>query len=310
MLSSKYSVNSKIFNFCSNVIVKKLEQRSQSAGNIFSDKDETSETIRNEIVTNIEHTKDVSVHVPKHNKPLNDEEFGHYLAGLIDGGGHFSKIKQVIIVFSYSDAFLAYYIKGKLGYGNVKKINKNAYLLAISNEKGVTNIINLINGKLRTNQKYNEIVNNILKSSNNGLLDNFTFNTSNDFNNHWLAGFSDADASFQIKIINRDSRDKPEIRLNFQIDQKDDYILKLIKGYLGGNIGYKKLQETYYYGSTSFGSARKVITYFDKFHLQSRKHVNYLKWRKVYLLIMDKKHLTEKGLSLITKTKAHLNHHD
>jgi hypothetical protein len=90
-----------------------------------------------------------------------------------------------------------------------------------------------------------------------------------------LAGFSDADASFQIKVINRIK--KVEIRLNFQVDQKKDAILVLIKDFLGGNIGYRKSQNTYYYGSTSFGSAKNVINYFDYFHLLSSKHINYLK---------------------------------
>jgi hypothetical protein len=35
--------------------------------------------------------------------------------------------------------------------------------------------------------------------------------------------------------------------------------LILIREFLGGNIGYRKNQDTYYYGSTSFGSAKKVI---------------------------------------------------
>jgi intein/homing endonuclease len=46
----------------------------------------------------------------------------------------------------------------------------------------------------------------------------FILNMNKDLKNHWLAGFSDADASFQIKILNRSRRD--EVRLNFQIDQK------------------------------------------------------------------------------------------
>jgi hypothetical protein len=70
---------------------------------------------------------------------------------------------------------------------------------------------------------------------------------------------------------------KTEVRLNFQIDQKKNYLLILIKNLLGGNIGYRKNQDTYYYGSTSFGSAKKVINYFDNFHLLSSKYVNYLK---------------------------------
>jgi hypothetical protein len=90
-----------------------------------------------------------------------------------------------------------------------------------------------------------------------------------------LAGFSDADASFQIKLIHRNN--KTEVRLNFQIDQKKADLLLKIKQFLGGNIGYRKSQDTYYYGSTSFGSAYNVINYFDRYHLLSSKHVNYLK---------------------------------
>ncbi|WP_431998965.1 LAGLIDADG family homing endonuclease [Streptomyces fungicidicus] len=49
------------------------------------------------------------------------------------------------------------------------------------------------------------------------------------------------------------------MRLNYQIDQNNNILLTKIKNYLGGNIGYRKSQYTYYYGSTSFGSARNVI---------------------------------------------------
>lgn len=90
-----------------------------------------------------------------------------------------------------------------------------------------------------------------------------------------MAGFADADASFQIKLIVRDSC--REVRLNFQVDQKTEPTLLLIKDFLGGDVGYRSSQDTYYYGSTSFGSARNVIRYFDAFHLLSSKHTNYLK---------------------------------
>jgi hypothetical protein len=92
-----------------------------------------------------------------------------------------------------------------------------------------------------------------------------------------LAGFSDADASFQIKIVNHPNRKRPEIRLNYQIDQKKKDLLVIIKQFLGGNIGYRKSQDTYYYGSTNFASAKNVINYFDQFNLQSRKHISYLR---------------------------------
>lgn len=53
-----------------------------------------------------------------------------------------------------------------------------------------------------------------------------------------MSGFAVVDVSFNIKIINRINRIKPEITLNFQIDQKNKDLLILIKNYLGDNIGY------------------------------------------------------------------------
>ena len=302
--SDKYSIL--------NDTVKKLKQRSKSAGNILTITNGTSETLRNGVVVNSENVGRVSDHVPKHLKPLNNKQLGYYLAGLIDGDGHFSKAQQLVITFSSPDAFLAYYLKGRLGYGNVRKVkDKNAYLLIVSNEKGMLNIINLINGKLRTEHRFNQVVNNVLSHTKYADQNiHFTIDSSKNFDNHWLAGFSDADASFQIKIIRRITRNKPEIRLNFQIDQKSDLLLNIIKEYLGGNIAYRKSQDTYYYGSTNFGSAKRVIEYFDRYHLQSRKHISYLRWRKVYRLIQDKQHLTDKGLSKILIIKSLINRHE
>jgi len=155
--------------------------------------------------------------------------------------------------------------------------DKKAYLLIISKKEGI-NVLNLINGKLRSENRFNQVISNILNHNRYKSLGiKFTMNSSNDFNNHWLAGFSDADASFQIKIINRSLRKKAEVRLNYQIDQKNNILLMKIKDYLGGNLGYRKTQDTYYYGSTSFGSAKNVIEYFNKFNLQSRKDVSYLR---------------------------------
>jgi hypothetical protein len=290
--------------------VKKLKLKSKSAGNI--DNNSTSETLRNGTIVDSENVKIISNHVPKHQKPLNNEQLGYYLAGLIDGDGHFSNIPQLVITFSSPDVSLAYYIKNRLGFGNVRKISdKNAYIYVVSDKKGILTIINLINGKLRMEHRINQVFNNVLLNKN-FVNENisFTSDDSSNFNNHWLAGFSDADASFQIKIVNRINRSKPEIRLNFQVDQKKEGILILIKDFLGGNIGYRKSQDTYYYGSTSFGSAKNVINYFDKFHLQSSKHVSYLRWRKVYRMIQNKEHLTKEGLNKIIILKTALNKHD
>ncbi len=307
LYAGKASISSFKYSILIN-IVKKLKRWSQSAGNtLFFTNSGTSETLCN----NIEPLKKISEHIPKHIKPSEDEQFGHYLAGLIDGDGHFSSKQQLVIVFSSPDVYLAYYIKKTLGYGHVNKVkDKNAYLFIISKKEGIIKVLNLINGKLRTSNKLNQVRNNILTNQK-YLEENsvfFTLNGTNDYNNHWIAGFSDADASFKIKLIERKDRPNSETRLNFQVDQKDKNILLFIKEVFGGNIGYRNSQDTYYYGSTSFGSAKKVIKYFDTFHLQSSKHINYLKWRKAYLLIQNKKHLTELGKMEIKGLKISMSH--
>jgi LAGLIDADG endonuclease len=276
-----------------NDIVKKLKQWSKSAGNSFISLNElfsinkigTSETLRSEIV-NTENIKPISVHVPTHLKPVNDIEFGHYLAGLIDGDGHFSSKQELVIVFNSLDASLAYYIKKQIGFGSIKKVkDKNAFILTITAIVGMEKVINLINGKIRTENKLNEINNNILNHEKYTELSkklSFKINLNKDLKNHWLAGFSDALASFQIKYFCNSFNNKTQVRLNFQIDQKKDSILLLIKNFLGGSISYQKIKDSYQYNSSSFGSARNVIKYFDYFHLLSIKHVKYLKWRKTY----------------------------
>lgn len=298
----QYSFKYSIYND----IVKKLKQWSQSAGNIsFYKSNGTPETLRDETV-NRENVKIISVHVPNHVKPVNNEQFGHYLAGLIDGGGHFSSKQELVIAFHSLDASLAYFIKTRLGFGSVKKIKgKNASILIVSARKGIEKVLYIINGKIRSFNTFSEINNNILNHESYlefGYNLNFKLNKDKDLKNHWLAGFSDASASFQIKVlINR------EIRLNFQIDKKKNDLLLLIKDSLGGNIEYIKNQDTYYYESTSFGSAKNVIKYFDKFQLLSSKHINYLKWRKAYLIIQEKNHLCNEGYEKIIKLKNTMN---
>ena len=265
----------------------------------------SSETLRNKTKNLIKNVSVPAEHVPTHLKPTTDTEFGYYLAGLIDGDGHFSNTPQLVIVFNNLDASLAYFIKQRLGYGNVYKVkNKKAIILVVGKLEGISKVINLINGKIRYKNKLDQIRKNILTKP---YFINFTdisLNNDNNLNNYWLSGFADADASFQIKILNRKNRTKPEIRLAFQIDQKKDDLLLVIKQSLGGNLGYRKNTDTYYYSSTSFGSAKKVINYFDNYHLLSSKYLDYLRWRKAYLIIKNKEHLTELGLNKIIKLKG------
>ena len=51
----------------------------------------------------------ISDHVPKHKSDFTDNEFGHFLAGLIEGGGWFGK-RELHVIFSKVNTSLAYLI--------------------------------------------------------------------------------------------------------------------------------------------------------------------------------------------------------
>jgi hypothetical protein len=142
----------------------------------------------NEIAISTENVKPISVHIAIHLKPTNDDQFGHYLAGLIDGDGHFSSKQQLVIVFHSLDVSLAYYIKERLGFGTVKKVKyKNAFILVVAARKGLEKVINLINGKIRTENKFNQITKNILnhdKYSEFKRTISLKLNSNSDLKNH------------------------------------------------------------------------------------------------------------------------------
>jgi hypothetical protein len=146
----------------------------------------TSETLRDgiEIEESNEKMKNISEHVPTHFKPRNDQELGHYLAGLIEGDGHFSSEQQLVISFHKQDIQLAYYVKGTLGYGHVRQVkDKNAVIFVVSSLEGIYKVMNLINGKIKTEYKMNQIKTNILNNPKYfDLVFTDTLNTA--FDNH------------------------------------------------------------------------------------------------------------------------------
>jgi hypothetical protein len=61
----------------------------------------------------------VSKTAPKALKPLTKDEFGFWLAGLIDSDGCITTRAEVRIAFHVNEARLAYYLKAVIGYGTV-----------------------------------------------------------------------------------------------------------------------------------------------------------------------------------------------
>lgn len=240
----------------------------------------------------------ISEHKGKHKSNLTRDDLGYFLAGLIEGNGWFGK-KELHIIFAECDVSLAYYIKKQIGYGNVYKIkNKKAVRYICKNIKGLSIILYLINGKLVSFSKYEQLIKHKYSEEFNIVILPPLKVLSLD--NYWLAGFTQADGCFHISIPkSKTHKTGYSVRLEYSLKQNDELPLKLLYNLLKkGNISQYS-SGIWCYKSSGYKTAFDLINYFDKFNLFAGKYIDYLKFRKVYILITEGKHLEIEGIKKI-----------
>ena len=244
----------------------------------------------------------ISDHLKKHKKPDSLEEIGYYIAGLIEGSSQIC-VGEINIFFNIRDISLAFFVKKIIGYGLVKIDKKvNICYYKVIKKEGRKKILNLINGKLRGYEKieqfkkydYDKEFNiNILPPANFDIL-----------NNYWLTGFSENNSYFIIYLnSNKIVKNKLNLKLIYNIFHKNEDFLLKIKETFGGCILKNNNKDFFEYTTSSFENAKKIISYFDKFQLNSTKFISYIKWRKVYRIIQRNEHLTLKGINKICRIK-------
>jgi hypothetical protein len=229
---------------------------------------------------------------------LTDNDFGYFLAGLIEGDGWFG-YKQLYIIFAEEDISLAYYIKKRIGYGNVYKIkDKKTVKYICKNKAGLLIILSLINGKLLSNYKYDQLIKHNYNEHFNICI--FPPLKKLTLDNYWLAGFTQADGCFHISVVKSKSHNTGySVRLEYSIKQNDKLPLELLYKELNkGNLSQYHTN-IWCYKSSGFKTAFSLINYFDRYTLFAGKYTSYLKFRKVYIKITEGKHLEEKGVKKI-----------
>jgi len=275
------------------IYLKNYKSTEQSAGN-FKLCTKASASTKNTYNSYLSLPK-ISEHVPKHKSNLTDLDFGYFLAGLIEGDGWFG-LNQLHIIFSDRDISLAYLIKKRIGYGNIYKIkDKKAVRYICKNKKGIQIILSLINGKLLSKSKYEQLIkHNYSDTFNIDILPPTSYLS---LDNYWLAGFTQADGCFYISVAkSKTHKTGYSVRLEFSIKQNDVLPLKLLFNNLQlGNLSQYS-SGIYSYKSSGYKTAAVLINYFDIYQVFGGKYVDYLKFRKVYIKITEGKHLEKEGI--------------
>ena len=274
------------------------------------------------------------------NNTSNSHLIGPYLAGLFEGDGHINlskvinskgKISYPYIAITFVNKDLPLVNKFiKLFGGRLRiKTKENAIVWIINTHKELVNLINLMNGYLRTPKitQFNELIV--------WLNDKYHYNISicspdfSDLNNNgWLAGFIDADGGFKIryteKRIDEYSKKvvtKGRIEVRFALEQRQilpynnqtykDIMIK-IQSFFGITTELKtsihNIDKTYWIIEiTSLNKLNFLIQYLNIYPLLTAKRNDYDDWLKVYHLMVNKTHLNEEGKLLIKFIKSNMN---
>ncbi len=132
-----------------------------------------------------------------------------------------------------------------------------------------------------------------------------------EMNAQWVVGFVDGEGCFYVGI-----NQNPEMRLGVQVlpeftvvqHQVDVQVLYALKDYFGcGVVRQNHGTRMAYRVRGHQNLLNKIIPFFEKHHLKTRKRVDFAKFRKVVRLMDQKKHLEPEGLAKIRKIKDSMN---
>lgn len=248
----------------------------------------------------------ISQHLGNHKRPENEVQLGYYLAGLIEGDGCFS-YKKLEIAFHEKDKSAAFSLRRQLGFGQIYTYsqNKKAVRFTISNKKGLRRVLDLVNGKLVSSAKVNQLVDKGIESRLGCKISNASLNIC--LLNHWLAGFLDAGGSIGIFVANSKTHThKKSVRLEIKFTQKDKQILSLIASVFEVKLVYKDKKNIHRLKLTGSNKIRKIINYLDDYHLQTIKYTQYTIFRRCARYVQSKQHLEPNGLEKIFRFKKSL----
>ncbi|HBL52002.1 MAG: hypothetical protein A2694_04495 [Candidatus Blackburnbacteria bacterium RIFCSPHIGHO2_01_FULL_40_17] len=135
----------------------------------------------------------------------------------------------------------------------------------------------------------------------------------------YIVGLTDGEGCFYVGIRPPDkrySRSKHGVMTHFYIKMREDELslLKKVEEFFGCGAVYHQKEkrrnhsQCYRYEINSQEDIRKVlIPFFDAHHLQSVKVENYKIFRKIALLVRDKRHNNKRGLKLVLQLKSRMN---
>lgn len=265
------------------------------------------------------------------NSSKKNYKFISYLTGLIEGDGTIiiPKAKRstkgklyypsIQIVFNLKDLPLALLIQKNLGYGSlIGKKGLKAYTLYINDQKGILNLVNLLNGNMRT-PKINSLYNLIDWLNNKDPVLKLTkLPLNNDFlnNDAWLSGMIESDGHFSVRTSMISKYPKIECKFELSQRQKDhlgnsnEQFLTNIANFLKvslKNTRENTLHPQYRLRTMSLETNLILISYLNKFPLFGSKYLDYINWKEILNLFNPKFKYSQENIKKVLALKSEMN---
>ena len=130
-------------------------------------------------------------------------------------------------------------------------------------------------------------------------------------NAQWIVGFVDGEGCFHVGINkNQEMKLGVQVLPEFTVVQHevDEQVLYALKAYFGCGVVRKNHGTRLSYRVRGHQNLLdKIIPFFEKHQLKTRKGVDFRKFRKVVLWMERKEHLTIDGIEKIRKIQKTMN---
>jgi hypothetical protein len=127
----------------------------------------------------------------------------------------------------------------------------------------------------------------------------------------WVTGFVDGEGCFHVAI-----NPQPTMTVGYQVlpeftvvqHERDVQVLYALKAYFGCGVVRKNHGDRMAYRVRGKEHLLQIIIpFFEKHQLKSKKHVDFLKFRDVLLMMEKGEHLTEEGIAQIREIASQMN---
>lgn len=255
---------------------------------------------------------DFSLFIKEHNNNI-QISFLEWFVGFTEGDGCFvvnSRGNPVFVITQHSkDIFILNTIKHVLGFGNVIRQGINTYRFVVNKKKDIYKLILLFNGNLILPSKKEKFYIWIQQYNNfcNKQVEFISNKVSPKIDNYWLSGFTDAEGCFTCSLLGNSI----SYRYRYVLAQKgseNKKILEEIQLFFGGKVSAMHFKDMYQLTVNGCNNAKKVIEYFDKYSLRTKKKKSYEIWKSVYDDLKAKKHFNKESREILKKKVLNINH--